>query len=269
MAFDGRANVVEIDESAKVVSFDIYRKKKITGTKLGAILGVSDFSTPFKVALELARIYPGDPPNKFIDAGNILEPKIRSYVRKNASKVAAMMGLPDGTQVIIEEPVDKETCGYDHFHDNSTFGGLVDGYVAYGEKRKAILEIKTSHDREKWLDEDGNYTKVPESYILQAGLYAELSRLDTIVFAVGFLEDEDYDRPNFWVPTEENTVLIVMQKPDMSEPMKDAEEWYHEYIDVGETPEWTDADADLVKWLKAYDPNRKPRNGSGFKKRRF
>ena len=106
---------------------------------------------------------------------------------------------------------------------------------------------------------EGNVTIVPPSYIMQAGLYAQLSNLDTIVFAVGFLQDDDYDRPAFWVPTPENTVLIKMDKPDMTKPMADAEQWYHDYIEAGETPAWTDADAELVKWLKSYKPDNKKR----------
>lgn len=268
MAFDGRANIVEIDDDERIVAFDLYRKKKISGTKLGPILGMSDLSTPFKVALELAGIYPGDKANKYIDAGNILEPVIRSYVRKNAKTLCTDLGLPERTDIIVEEPVEKEKCGYDHFHDNKVFGGLVDGYIAYGGKRQAILEIKTSHDKERWLDEEGNVTIVPQTYMMQAGLYAELSGLDKIVFAVGFLEDADYDRPNFWVPTPDNTVLITVDRPDMSGPMTDAEKWYHEYIDAGETPAWTDKDADLVKWLKSYDPNAKKKNGPSKNGRR-
>ena len=256
MAFDGRANIIEIDDETRTVVFDLYRRKKISGTKLGPILGMSDLITPFKMACEIAGLYPGDKTNKYMEAGNILEPKIRSYVRKNAQALLpGILGIPADTQVIIEEPVEKEKCGYDHFHDNRTFGGLVDGYIAYGGKRQAVLEIKTSHDRQKWLDDDGNVTIVPPSYIMQAGLYAELSNLDAIVFAVAFLEDDDYDRPNFWVPTPENTVLIRMDRPDMSKPMAEAEQWYRDYIEAGETPAWTDADADLVKWLKAYKPD--------------
>jgi hypothetical protein len=260
MAFDGRINIIEIDDETRTVVFDLYRKKKISGTKLGPILGMSDLITPFKMACEIAGLYPGDKTNKYMEAGNVLEPKIRAYVRKNASDVLApMLGLEKGSQVIIEEPVEKEKCGYDHFHDNKMFGGLVDGYIAYGGKRQAILEIKTSHDREKWLDSEGNVTIVPPSYIMQAGLYAQLSNLDTIVFAVGFLQDDDYDRPAFWVPTPENTVLIKMDKPDMTKPMADAEQWYHDYIEAGETPAWTDADAELVKWLKSYKSNNRKR----------
>jgi len=260
MAFDGRANIIEIDDETHTVVFDLYRRKKISGTKLGPILGMSDLITPFKIACEIAGLYPGDKTNKYMEAGNVLEPKIRNYVRKHSQDLLVpLLGLPEGTQIIIEEPVEKEKCGYDHFHDNNMFGGLVDGYIAYGGKRMAILEIKTSHDRNKWLDENGNVTIVPPSYIMQAGLYAQLSNLDTIVFAVGFLEDEDYDRPAFWTPSPENTVLIRMDRPDMTKPMADAEQWYHDYIEAGETPEWTDADAELVKWLKSYKPDVRKR----------
>ncbi len=269
MAFDGRANIIEIDDKNKIVAFDLYRRKKISGTKLGPILGLSDLSSPFKVALELAGIYPGDKANKYIDAGNILEPVIREYVRKNSSTLTGDLGLANGTSIIIEEPVDKDRCGYDHFHDNKMFGGLVDGYVAYNGKRQAILEIKTSHDREKWLDEKGNVTVIPQTYMMQAGLYAELSGLDKIVFAVGFLNDPDYEHPELWKPSTENTVLITVDRPDMSKPMEDAEKWYHEYIDAGETPEWSDKDEELVKWLKSYDPNAKKKNNSHGKGKKW
>ena len=260
--FDGRANIIDIDDKNKTVVFDLYRRKKISGSKLGPILGMPGPVSPFKVACEMAGIYPGDRANKYIDAGNILEPVIRKYVRDNQVPLAAVLGLPAGTPVIVEEPVPKETCGYDHFHDNPIFGGMVDGYLVWGGKRQAVLEIKTSHEREKWLDADCKVTAVPDAYMMQAGLYACLSGLPQILFAVGFLEDTDYARPNAWVPTPENTFLVPKPCPDMAGPMAQAEQWYKDYIEAGETPEWTDADLDVVKYLKAYDPNKKPRNGS-------
>ena len=88
--------------------------------------------------------------------------------------------------------------------------------------------------------------------MLQASLYAELAGLDRIVFAVGFLKDpEDFVRPNLWVPTEENTYIIVKDKLDMPKYMKEAEDWYNEYIKNGYTPEWTDKDEELLKYLRA------------------
>ena len=257
MAFDGRASIVEIDEEEKTVIFDIYRFKKITGTKVGPILGMSEFSTPFKVACELAGLYPGDKPNKYIDAGNILEPVLRDYLAQRPSLMKEALGLSDGQKVGIEEPVPKEQCGYDHFHNEKVFGGMVDGYIQVDGTRNTILEIKTSHDMEKWKDEEGGYTNVPMSYMLQASLYAELSHLDRIIFLVGFLEEPDYDRPKQWVPNPDNTKVIVKDKLEMSGYMKECEDWYNEYIKGGYTPEWTDKDEEVLKYLKAYKPKRR------------
>ena len=256
MAFDGRASIVEIDEDEKTVIFDIYRFKKITGTKVGPILGLSEFSTPFKVACELAGLYPGDKANKYIDAGNILEPVLRNYLAARPFDIRQCLGLGEDHKVGIEEPVPREQCGYDHFHNNKVFGGLVDGYIQIDGSRGAILEIKTSHDMEKWKDDNGGFTNIPMSYMLQASLYAELSNLDRIVFLVGFLEEKDYDRPKQWIPNPDNTKVIAVQKLDMADYMKQCEDWYNEYIKGGYTPEWTDKDADVLKYLKAYKPKR-------------
>ncbi|MBR2348067.1 MAG: YqaJ viral recombinase family protein [Candidatus Methanomethylophilaceae archaeon] len=255
MAFDGRAGIIDIDDDERTVIFDAYRLKKITGTRVGPILGISKFSSPFKVACELAGLYPGDKPNKYIEAGNILEPILRDYLKaRTTALLKDPLAIPEGSKVGIEEPVPKEQCGYDHFHNNKVFGGMVDGYIQVDGKRDTILEIKTSRDREGWLDEDGGYTNVPMSYMLQASLYAELSNLDRIVFLVGFLEEPDYARPKAWVPSPENTYVIVKEKLDMAEYMAQCEEWYNEYMKGGYTPEWTDSeiDAEVLKYLRAY-----------------
>ena len=259
MVYDGRRNIVEISDDEKTVYFETWKPKKISGTKIGGILGYSEFATPFKVACEIAGIYPGDKANKYIDAGNILEPVIRNYVGQSATKMlSGPLSLPEGSKAAIEIPVEKEMCGYDHFHDNKLFGGLVDGYVLVDGKRDSILEIKTSHDKDKWLDENGGLTNVPMTYMLQASLYAELAGLDRIVFAVGFLKDpEDFVRPNLWVPNEENTYIIVKDKLDMPKYMKEAEDWYNEYIKNGYTPEWTDKDEELLKYLRAKPKDQK------------
>jgi hypothetical protein len=248
--FDGRRAIIEIDDSQKTVYFDAYRLKKITGTRVAPILGVSEFSTPFKAACEIAGLYPGDKPNKYTEAGNVVEPTLRRYATENTEEISRLLGR-DGP-VKIEEPVPGDKCGYDHFHNEKLFGGLVDGYVNADGHRDAVLEIKTSSSREKWDDGSGGYTKVPEQYMLQASLYAELSNLDKVVFLVGFLEESDYSRPKQWVPDEENSFLIVKDKLDMREPMEQCAGWYNEYVRQGFTPEWSDKDADVLKYLRAF-----------------
>jgi len=252
MAYDGRYRIEDIDDDNRVVYFDPYQIKKITGTRLAPILGKGDFQTPFSVALDLAGVYREDVKSKYIDAGNVLEPVLRSYLKKNISMLTPLLNLPKESKVAIEEPVPGNMCGYDHFHNEKVFGGLVDGYVLSDGKKNAVLEIKTSGEKEKWMDENGGFTNVTEQYMLQASLYAELSGLEKIVFLVGFLEEDDYNRPRFWIPNRDNTKIIIKDKLDMAPYMKEAAEWYREYMKNGQTPEWTDADKDVVKHLKAY-----------------
>lgn len=250
--FDGRRAIIDIDDENKMVYFDTYRLKKITGTRVAPILGIGKFASPFKIACEMAGLYPGDKRNKYMDAGNIVEPILFKYAVANADKISEAIGV-DGP-VMIEEPVPGDKCGYDHFHNEKTFGGLVDGYIHANGSRNAVLEIKTSSSRESWEDDMGGYTEVPEQYMLQATLYAELSGLDKIVFLVGFMEEGDYSRPKQWVPDEGNSHFIVMDKPDISDQMAECVEWYNEYMKQGFTPEWTDDDAGVLKYLRAFKP---------------
>lgn len=262
---DGRAAIVDIDEDERTVVFDTYRLKKITGTRVAPILGLSEYSSPFKVACEMAGLYPGDKPNKYIEAGNILEPVIRAYVSRGCEALLRdALPVPEGSRAGIEEPVEKELCGYDHFHNDRVFGGLVDGYVVTDGRRSAILEIKTASDRSKWEDGEGGYTNVPMSYMLQASLYARLSNLDRIVFAVGFPEEADYDRPKQWAPTPENTYIVVKDSLDMTDYMDRCVRWYDEYMKGGYTPEWSDSEDDqaVLKYLKAYQPDAKRKRRS-------
>ncbi len=255
MAFDGRMRIEDIDDDERTVYFDTYKLKKMTGTRIGPIMGESEFSSPFKVACELAGLYPGDKPTKYIDAGNILEPVLRDYLGTHAnSMLKGPLEIPEGSVASVEEPVPMEQCGYDHFHAEKLFGGLVDGYIKIDNVRDTILEIKTSGVREKWEDGNGGYTNVPIYYMYQASLYAELSGLDRIVFLVGFLEESDYDRPKQWVPTPDNTFIIVKEKLDMKPIMAKCEEWYNTYMKNGYTPEWTDSECDqeVLKYLKAF-----------------
>ncbi|MBR6038489.1 MAG: YqaJ viral recombinase family protein [Candidatus Methanomethylophilaceae archaeon] len=255
MAYDGRMGIEDIVDEERTVYFDTYKLKKITGTRVGPIMGASEFSSPFKVACELAGLYPGDKANKYIDAGNILEPVLRNHLAANVGPMLReALGIQDGQVVSVEEPVPMEMCGYDHFHNEKLFGGLVDGYIKVDNVRDSILEIKTSGLKEKWEDGNGGYANVPLSYMYQASLYAELSNLDRIVFLVGFLEEEDYDRPKQWVPTAENTFVIVKEKLDMKPVMEKCAAWYNEYMKGGYTPEWTDSECDqeVLKYLKAF-----------------
>ena len=147
----------------------------------------------------------------------------------------------------VEKPVSGTTvfpdkCYYNHFGksspyyrkglvncDSPDFGGLVDGYVDFSDGvRAAVLEIKTAgaSKRDTWF-QNGEFT-VPEHYVLQASLYCKLTspELRKVVFAVGFLEEKDYEDPEAWVPDSENTYIGVTDvHPEIDVVMFDAQEW--------------------------------------------
>lgn len=234
--------VRKIDTDNHVICFNPSKHGKITGSRFLAVLGKDNYTSDFKAACLIARIYSEFEPTKYTEAGDKIEPIIRSYVRDNWDVLLKdRMSLSEGDVITVEEPVDKRDCHYDHFGSEPIFGGLVDGYLRLNGTRKAILEIKTSSHRDDWAD-----GKVPEGYLLQASLYAELAGLDTIVFAVGFLEDGDYDEPEAWAPTDDNTKIVVMHKKDISEEMEYAEDWFKRFILRGMTPKWTDRDECVI-----------------------
>jgi hypothetical protein len=248
------ALITDIDHENRVIRFDKKKKpKKVTGSRFSTILGKDDYNTAFSVACEMAYLYKDDAPSKHTEAGDVLEPVIRSYVRTNAKEfLSEGLNCSDGDVIGVEEPVPSMMCGHDHFPDGGIFGGMVDGYVLVNGKRVAVLEIKTTNNEAKWIDaETGTRTGVPINYCYQTALYAHLSGLKKIVFAAGFLRDEHYDDLSAWSPDEENCQILIVDAPDISEELLAADKWYEEYLEAGVTPEWTEKDEEIVEYLQS------------------
>ena len=245
-----RENLKRIDHERKVVEFDKdARHGKITGSRFLAVLGKDPYTSDFKAACLIARVFYDDTKTKYTVAGEVIEPIMRSYVRENRDRILRdMLGTGADDAISVEEPVNAKDCWYDHFRKEKIFGGMVDGYIVVNGRRSAVLEIKTSSSRSDWYDDGGN-VKIPEGYRLQASLYAQLSRLERIVFAVGFLEEADYENPQDFIPSEDNTLFVTVDKKDISEEMRVAEEWYRRYIDAGVTPEWSESDEMIIDIL--------------------
>lgn len=234
--------VEDVDDDRRVVIFRTARPKKITGSRIASIVGQNEYESQFKVACVMAGLY-REPPTPFTIAGDIMEPKIREYIRQNSARYIGD-ALGEGKLDVID-PVPKDECHYEHFPDAAPFGGMVDGWVDLDGKHTAVLEIKTASDKSKWFAEDGSRI-VPPNYILQTSLYCDLSGLDRIVFVVGFPEPEDYEAPDDWVPTEDNIEVRVVEPVPMKEYKQQALEWYDKYIKKGITPPWTPEDTHIV-----------------------
>ena len=254
-----RTNLKRIDTERKVVEFDPQKHGKITGSRFLAVLGKDRYTSEFKAACLIGRVFYDDTKTKYTEAGEVIEPVIRSYVRDNCDTLRDILKIEDGANITVEEPIAAKDCYYDHFRFDKVFGGMVDGFVNTRGRRNAILEIKTSSDRSGWYDEDGN-VRIPEGYYLQASLYAQLAKLDRIVFAAAFLEEPDYENPENFVPTKENTLIVAVDKKDISAEMAAAKEWFNEYIINGRTPEWTESDADIIDVLTSERIEEMPGN---------
>lgn len=218
---------------------------KITGTRFAAILGYNKWSTPFKCWCEITRTYK----EPFVDtiytaAGKIIEPKQAEYMKTSY----AMYNLKTPTDIFGADYF-KKTFG-DFFGSTPTFGGMWD-YLLYDENGKptTVLEMKTTKRSEDWADD------VPEYYALQAALYAYLLGVDDVIMVASFLEPKDYEEPEKFVPSANNTITVEFKVseryPNFDTMVAEARQWWHYYVETGISPDYDEKkDADILKALR-------------------
>ena len=205
-------------------------KGKITGTSLGAILGLSPFSSPFQAACALLgvgrEILDG---KQAVEIGKFLEEKLIDY--------CADVHQDIGTFAKAEDVFEKREGEHDEWASDwqdDLFAGHLDGVVV-AEDGNFVLEVKTTSNIGAW--EDG----VPKHYLLQVALYNHfMYQKDKAYVILGIVDDEVRKDLSKWVPTEDNVLLFSpdMTSVDMDEVLKSAREWYAAYIEEGKTPEY-------------------------------
>ena len=222
------------------------RPKKVTGTRFGAILDSNKWTTPFNAWCAITRTYE----EPFTDtiytiAGKTIEPKQAAYM---ADKYF-WKKLISPTDVYGENYFNK-TYG-DFFPENKIFGGMWDYlFVDKDNKPTTVLEMKTTKRIEDWVDD------IPEYYALQAALYAYLLGVDDVIMVCTILSESDYERPEEFVVTKDNTIerafKVSERYPDMDKTIKKVERWWKKHIVGGLSPKWNEkADADILKVLRA------------------
>ena len=221
---------------------------KITGTRFAAILGYNKWSTPFKCWCEITRTYK----EPFVDtiytaAGKVIEPKQAEYMKTSY----AMYNLKTPTDIFGENYF-KKTWG-DFFGDVPVFGGMWD-YRLDDENRKptAVLEMKTTKRSEDWAED------IPEYYALQAALYAYLLGVDDVIMVASFLEPADYEHPENFVPSANNTITVEFKLsqryPNFHRMVAQAQAWWNTHILTGISPDYDEKkDADILKALRTND----------------
>ena len=221
------------------------RPKKLTGTRFATILGLNPWSTPFEIWCEVTRTYQ----KPFEDtiytiAGKTIEPKQAEYMKQTYF----MSNLVTPTDVWGEDYFHK-TYG-DFFKESPVLGGMWD-YLLYGKDGKptTVLEMKTSKRVEDWK------VDIPEYYALQAALYAYLLGVDEVIMVASFLEPKDYDNPEKFVCSGENTITrpfkVSERYPNFKKYVNAAIAWWKAYVETGISPAFDERkDAEILKALR-------------------
>lgn len=221
------------------------RPKKITGTRLAAIFGMNKWNTPFKTWCEITKTYQ-EPfeDTKFTLAGKAIEPKQAEYMRK----AYAMRHLKTPTDIFGPDYFNR-TYG-DFFHESKIFGGMWD-FLEYDADGKpvTVLEMKTTQRSEDWQND------IPEYYAIQAALYAYLLSVDDVIMVASFLAPADYDHPEDFVPSVNNTIIVEFKVseryPSFQQMIDEATTWWNQHVVTGISPDFDEkADADILKVLR-------------------
>lgn len=229
-------NTVKVDPPGK--------PKKLTATRFATIMGLNAWSTPFSAWCEMTRTY--EEPFKdsiYKIAGKVIEPKICDYLRERY-----FMDIKSPTDVYGPDYFEK-TWG-DFFHDVEALGGMWD---FLGDD--FVVEVKTTKRVEDWRGVDGK-VEPPIYYKLQACLYAYLLGFDNVVMTCSFLTDKDYEDPEAFEPTVDNTVVIEFKLSEAFPTFKEsyidpALKFWRDHVLTGISPEFDEKkDANILKELR-------------------
>ena len=216
------------------------QRLRITGHRFASVLGLNQYQSPFGAWCEITKLVklPFED-NKYTIAGKTIEPKLINVVREKFPNC-----------VSIEEYYGNniEKYRWNNFVDDSNiFGGVMDAVATKNDLKTilAVVECKTSSKPHLWEN-----NQVPIEYLLQGCEYSYLKKLDRVIFICAFLQEADYNHPEKFVPTEENTILVVKKIKDVriqmpngdlitfEEAIEYCEDWWHKYIETGISPEF-------------------------------
>lgn len=206
--------------------------KKITGTRFGAVLGLNRWSSPFQAWCEITKTYE----KPFVDsketlAGKAIEPKQAEFLKNKY-----FLPITTPTDVYGKDYFNK-TYG-DFYPDFETFGGMWD-FLSYDEtsgELDCVIECKTTKRVEDWNND------IPIYYALQAALYAWLKDCDNVVMVASFLEEKDYEHPENYECTYENTIVktfkVSEKFPDFSAKVAKAIDFWKNNVLKGISPDY-------------------------------
>ncbi len=225
--------------------------RKITGTSVGALLGVNPYQTPFVASAKLLGLGDeiGISDKPAVKAGVALEGRIIDYIRDRYAKngeLGVFDTILSAEEVYAPREGDHESWKTDW--EDPVFGGHVD-CICYVDGQPYIGEVKTAKNLIAWAD------GVPEHYLWQVYLYNHfITHQKKAYVMLGVVTDETYADPSTWKPTDENCQLYEVDIPDnVEEVIGSLRQWYMDHTKKGLTAQWTDnvKDRELLDWLRA------------------
>ena len=239
------------------------KPKKITGTHLPNVLGVSPWKTAFETWCRCTRTYeiPFEG-NKYTNAGEIIEPEVFEFLR---TSLGFGKRLVTPTDVYGENHFQK-TWG-DFFPDNPIFGGMWDALIMDDtQKPEYVVEVKTVQvdGRSGSLEERWKDGEAPHYQALQAALYAYLLGIDKVLMVSVSLEDKkgDYEHPEQVVPSFANGNVYIDEfkiserYPNFDLYIEQATKWWNDHVLTGVSPAYDEKkDAEILTELRTNSIN--------------
>ena len=257
-------------------------KLKVTGTRLAGILGLNKWTTPFQMWCEITKA--ARPPFEdtiYTLAGKAIEPKQIQWTKENISKNVLSPQEFFGNRY--------QEVKYDFYPENKIYGGMWDAKLGRPSgKVSEIFEYKTTKRAEDSVDGP------PVYYLIQVLEYAYLEGAKRVHLVVSFLEDDDYNHPENFVVSDENTqiftynvgatyISIPDEKITQYTPSEDtaitsnyhtikeliqiADQWYNDHIKTGFSPEFDETkDKEYLDILRTSKPQNDLDNDDLVKK---
>lgn len=242
---------IELDSTPK-------QKNRITGHRISSVLGLNKYQSPFGAWCEITKLVklPFED-TKYTLFGKAVEPKLIEYVGKRYPNV---MSIEDyyGNNI--------EAYRWNNFKDESDiFGGIIDAVSTRNDMKTIamICECKTSSHAEQWANNN-----VPVDYLLQGALYSYLKGLDRVLFVCTFPQEMDYNHPEQYEVTDDNTILVVKKLSEILIPIDGkylnieevidyAKLWWDTYIIGHKSPDFDEEqDKEYLKLIRASKPTR-------------
>ena len=236
------------------------RPKKMTGTRFASVLGLNPWNTDFQQWCEITKAYsmPFED-TKYTAAGKAIEPFQIQYMRDSFGMEDELIAPAD----VWGEDFFHKTWG--NFFAHPVLGGMWDALCVDSEwdgtpeglvgHTDMVLEFKTTKRVEDWVGEDGE-PQAPEYYALQAALYAWLLDCDDVVMVGTFLEEGDYDHPEQFECSADNTVTVEFSVSEryptfVEDYINPALDWWNEHIETGNSPVFDERkDSDYLKAMR-------------------